>query len=261
MSNHLIRVGAPGAVALAVALCVGCSTPNPPSTESAAKKALAHHDIGVEYMSQGRIALAIRELRAAKEASPEDPWIALALAEAYRRRGKAEEAEAEFLRALERDPELHRARLNLAGMYIQLERYAEAVPHLAQLVDDATFPAPWRALTNLGWAQYRLGHRDEARRNLRIAIEYREDYWPALLNLGILEQEDGSTLEAMRLFERVTEARAYPDAHAEANYRMAEIHVSLGQRRQALERLQAAASTPAQGLWSRRSEEYLQLLR
>jgi Tfp pilus assembly protein PilF len=156
--------------------------------------------------------------------SADDPWIAMALAEAYRRRGKPEEAEAEYKRAIALDSELHQARLNLSALYIHLERYEDAIPHLVQLADDPTFSAPWRALTNLGWAQYRLGRRAEARSNLQTA-------------------------------------RARPDAHAEANYRMAEIHVSLGQRQQALDRLQSAASGPGDGPWSRRSEEYLELLR
>jgi type IV pilus biogenesis/stability protein PilW len=261
MSTRLIQLVASCALAVSVFLGTGCSTPGTPASETAAKKALAHYDLGVEYMSQGRIALAIRELRAAKEVGADDPWIAMALAEAYRRRGKPEAAEAEYKRAIALDSELHQARLNLSALYIHLERYEDAIPHLVQLADDPTFSAPWRALTNLGWAQYRLGRRAEARSNLQTAVEYRDDYSPALLNLGILEQEEGHTLAALKLFERVTQARARPDAHAEANYRMAEIHVSLGQRQQALDRLQSAASGPGDGPWSRRSEEYLELLR
>ena len=211
------------ALALALTLGTGCMSPQPVPVNDPIKRALAHYDLGVHYLSQGRIALAIRELRTADEANPQDPWIAAALAQAYIRRDKPDEAEAQYLRALELDPELHSARLNLSALYLLLERYADAIPHLGQLADDATFGAPWRALTNLGWAQYRLGQLGQARGSLEMAIDYRPGYWPALLNLGILEHKEGHALEALRLFERVTEARARPEALAEANYRVAEI--------------------------------------
>ena len=249
-------------LAALLATASGCATVEPEPVADRSKKALAHYDLGAYQLSQGRVAMAIRELTTAKELSPDDPWIALALAEAYRRRAKAEEAEAEFREAIRLDPELHTAKLNLAAMYVQLGRFEEAIPLLAELADAATFPSPWRALTTLGWAQYKLERKAEARRSLQLALEYRPDYWPALLNLGILEQEEGRSLEAMRLFELVVEETKRTTAAAEANYRLAEIHVSLGQRRKALDRLTAAVSSePQGGYWSKRSEEYLELLR
>ena len=69
-------------------------------------------------------------------------------------------------------------------------------------------------------------------------------------------------VHAMRLFEGVIAATRRPNANAEANYRMAELYVSLGQRDQALARLAAASLVaPSDGLWSQRTEEYLNLLR
>lgn len=266
MHDRLKRASRPArlsaaALAIAAVLGTGCATTSTPDPTRDTKRALARYDLGVHSLSQGRVALAIRELRAARDLSPGDPWIRAALAEAYRRRGKIDEAEAELAQALLLDPGYHEARLNLSALHLQVGRHADAVPHLKQLADDATFRAPWRALSNLGWAQLRLGRVDEARRSLGLAIDYRDDYWPALLNLGILEQEQGQALDALRMFRRVLETGSSPGAIAEANYRIAEIHVSLGQRERAVTHLSAAvAAGPPGGVWSRRSEEYLDLL-
>ena len=48
---------------------------------------------------------------------------------------------------------------------------------------------------------------------------------------------------------------------AQANYQIAEIYISLGQREQAVAHLSTAVSQTPDGVWGRRSEEYLKLLR
>ena len=56
---------------------------------------------------------------------------------------------------LEIYPEYHDARLHLSGLYLVLERYPEAADQARILADDPTFPAAWRALTNLAVAELR----------------------------------------------------------------------------------------------------------
>jgi hypothetical protein len=52
-----------------------------------------------------------------------------------------------------------------------------------------------------------------------------------------------------------------PSVAAEANYRIAEIYIALGQRNQAMGHLTTAQAKAPEGIWGRRSEEYLKLLR
>ena len=128
-------------------------------------------------------------------------------------------------------------------------------------MDDPTFPGPWRALTNQGWAHYRLGRRTEARRDLESALEYNPSYWPALLDLGILEVEEGHQLEAIALFQAMLEQEPRRGARAEANYRLAEVYVSLGKRERAVDHLVTAVADAPRNPWGKKSEEYLRLLR
>jgi tetratricopeptide (TPR) repeat protein len=129
------------------------------------------------------------------------------------------------------------------------------------LVDDATFSGPWRALATKGLAEYRLGRIEEARRTLELGLEYRDDYWPTLLYLGILEAEEGRRLEGISLFRQVLEQEPGLEVQAQANYRIGEIYIALGKRERAIGYLRAAVAQTPGGPWGVKSEEYLSLLR
>jgi type IV pilus assembly protein PilF len=260
-----LRKGPAWSGALALVLALGCASTadDEPARLSAAdqSRARAHQSVGATHLREGRIALAIRELRASEKLNPGDKWTQLTLAEAYRRRGLNEDAERHLRKALEIDPVFQDARLTLSGLYIQTERYAEAIAEAQILTDDPTFPHPWTALTNKGWALARLKRRGEAREALTTALEYNVRYWRAQLNLGILDSEEGKRIDAIERFERVLELAPGPLGTAEANYRIAEIYVSLGNREQALEHLVAATTQRPSGPWGKRSEDYLRRLR
>jgi tetratricopeptide (TPR) repeat protein len=176
-------------------------------------------------------------------------------------KGLNEDAERHLHKALEVDPSFQDARLTLSGLYIQTGRYDAAIAEAQILIDDPTFPQPWTALTNKGYALYKLERRKEAREALGQAVEYAERYWRAQLNLAILDAEEGKRVDALERFERVLELRPGPLGAAEANYRIADIYVSLGNRERALEHLVAASSQRPSGPWGKRSEDYLKRLR
>lgn len=255
------------AVALGFALGLGCVTVESPEmskpdpVEAATKQAHAKYNLGIDHLNNGRNALAVREFRASLELAPDDSWTHFGLAEAYRRTGRTEDAVAHLNRAMELKPDFHSARLNLSGVLIQQHRYEEAAAHARILLDDPTFATPWRALTNLGWCQFRMGNLAEARTNLQLATEYHEHYWPALLNLGILEESEGRKLEALSLFLKVIDLDPGPLANAETHYRSAEIFISLGQQEKAVRHLVAVAENEPNGKWGDKSEKYLNLLR
>jgi tetratricopeptide (TPR) repeat protein len=260
MLLHRIRgvVGLVGIVALAA--CAGA----PDSAVISAadeSRARAHQSVGTTHLKEGRVALAIRELRAAEELNPADEWIQLTLAEAYRLKGLTSEAEAHLLKALEVEPGFQSAHLTLSGLYIQMARYPDAITHAELLVDDPTFPKPWEALTNKGWALIQLERYDEARKALELAIDYHDRYWRAQLNLGILDVKEGKRLDAMERFDRVLGLRVGPLALAETNFRLAEIYISLGNRGRAVEHLMAASSQRPSGTWGKRSEDTLERIR
>lgn len=246
-------------MAVSLAGSSGCASDSQPDEERLAKVS-SHYDLGVDYLKSGNTAMALRELQAALALDERQPRVHHAIAEAYRLTGRFEDAQTHLRRSLTLNPDFQGARLSLSALCIQMGRYEEAIQESTTLSEDPTFAAPWRALTNVGWAQIQLGRTDEARATLLRALAMRPDYWPALLDLGILAAQTGRRAEAIESFAKVLSARPGPSAEAETNYRMAEIYVSMGDRDRALAHLASVIERPGVGEWGRRSQEYRKLL-
>lgn len=256
--------------ALMVSLSSGCMSPVTVNLEeeSSVSESLARRGLGIDYLSSGRTAMAIRELSASLEMDDSDAQTHLWLGEAYRRKGRAEEAEALFSKAAalatRRTDEVTRqqALLNLSALLAQNGRYAEAIELCEQLSTDPTFSSPWRPLTNCGWAWMQLGRLDEARRDFQEALEYFPRYGPALLNLGILESKEGHRVAAIDALERAIESgRLNSSGLSEANFRLGEIYVGLGRRDKAVEHFDQAVDISPDIDWASQSQAYLDLLR
>jgi len=225
------------------------------------RQADSHLNLGLDYIRNGRVAIGLGELLRAERFDPQDARIQLALGSAYLMRNKPAEAEQHLLRTVEIDPTNHVARLNLAILLNQVNRYEESLVHTSILANDPTFPEPWRALAIQGLAEYRLGRLAEARSTLELALDYREDYGPTLLYLGMLEVDEGRQLEGLSLFRQVLAQEPDLEVQAQANYRIGEIYVALGKRERAIGYLRAAVAQNPGGPWGAKSEEYLILLR
>jgi tetratricopeptide (TPR) repeat protein len=246
---------------VALSLALGCASVVVDEEQDIPRMAEARRNVGMDHLANGRTAMAVRDLMEAERLNPGDHETELWLGEAFRRKGLFEKAEDRILRALDLKPGHHLSRMNLAGLYIQMERYHDAIEILNGLVDDPTFQTPWRALSNRGWAEYKLGRVSDARASLESALDYRTDFWPALLNLGILENSQGHRLEAIERFRKVLEGSPGRRAKAEANYRIGEVFVSLGRRDRAISHFASAIENSPEGTWGERSKEYLKLLR
>jgi len=249
------------ALCLLVLTFVGCvSAPPTDRPASLVDQAEARRNVGIDHVLNGRIAFGIRDLRYAIGIVPDDAYSHLWLGEAYRQRRLFDDAIAETKKAIELDPDLHEARLNLSVLYLQMERYEDAIEQCDVLIADATFASPWRAATNRGWAALKLHRYDEARESFNQALDFNIKHWPAVLNLGILAQAEGHWVESLRYYLEVLKRAPGPNAQAEANYRIAESYVRLGQRERALDHLTKAIQLTPDGMWGRQSREYLHRL-
>lgn len=255
------RIRAAACLAVAALLASGCITTQRGEEEaSATRKAASHMALGVDHLSNGRSALALREFLAAETLDPKNPRVHYALGEAFLVRGKRVESEKHLRRAVALHAGHHDARLSLAALMLAERRYDEAIAECETLIDDPTFPNPWRALTNRAWAEHKLGRSEDAKRSIELALEYRAEYWPATLALAIVENETGRRLEAVRLLRDIIALSPGPGVESEVNYRLAEIYVALGKRREAMGHLTASVARAPDGPWAKKSQEYLRLL-
>jgi len=244
-------------------LLLGCASNSGPNDEEllrTVRQANARRDLGVDHLVKGRTAMGIRDLSYALSLNPTDPEILHWLGEAYRRKDRLTEAEDYLLQALELDPARHGTRLNLSGLYIQMDHFEQAIEEAQILIDDPLYPRPWQAHNNQGWAQLQLGRVGEARANFAQALDYRRGYWPTHLNLGILEVGEGHNLKAIEHFRSVLDTEVGGGVSAEASYRLGEVYVSLGRHDRAVRYFTAAIEESPHGRWGKQSEGYLRLL-
>lgn len=240
----------------------GCATSRAQADERhGQKRAYAHFNMAADHMNNGRLELAVRELLMAERLDPENLQVQHSLAIAFLRKGKQDEAERRLEKVLALNPRALEARYNLSTLYLNQRRYAECIAQSKILFDDPTFTTPWRALANWGWAAFKLGDLEVAREQLEYAREHNVRYWPTLLNLGILEQDEGNKREAIRSYEQVLGLSPGPSATAEVNYRLAEIYLSMGKRREAMGHLRTAVVKAPNDPWGKRSEATLKALR
>ncbi|MFK7894257.1 MAG: tetratricopeptide repeat protein [Myxococcota bacterium] len=256
------------ALGMALLLLSGCATTTYSTDETpVVTQAVAKRDLGMDYLSSFRTAMAIRELTASLEFDDKDPQTHLWLGEAYRRKGQTEKSE-KFLNdsvalAIEQKDITteQQARLNLSAMLSQMGRYADSLPHCEHLAVDATYSSPWLPLTNCGWALMQLGRDDEARGKFKEALDYFPRYSPALLNQGILEAKQGHRMAALKAFQSALEARRLQrSGRAEANFRMGEIYVALGSRELAIKHFRASVEDAPDIDWGTQSQAYLNLI-
>ncbi len=224
------------------------------------EQARARRDLGIEYLSNNRVGIALRELLVAYDVDPDDPVTLLWLGEGYRRRGHHDHAVEYMQRALEINPGYQAAHLNLSGFYLQLEKWDKSLAHSQYLIDDPLYEGPWLAWSNKGWALYKLGRISDARDCFKQALAMQRDYWPANLNLGILEDTAGRDEQAVRHFERVLRFGARNGVGSETNYRLAKIHVGMGNRSEAISHFEASVEEDPNGSWADQSRDFLKML-
>jgi Tfp pilus assembly protein PilF len=240
----------------------GCASPTRRAEADLRKRqAQSHYDLALDHIQNGRLELGLRDLLAAERFDPLDERVQNTLGVTYYQKGRAAEGERHLLLALEMRPDYHDARFNLAVLLLRESRWSECIAQSQWLFDDPTFVAPWRALTTRGWCEYRSGNVAEARRLLELSRDYDARDWSTLLNLGILEADQGNRRQAVEFFEQVLSLRPGTGPESEANYRLGELYALLGERERAVSHLTAALEKAPNGPWGKKSEEGLKRLR
>jgi Tfp pilus assembly protein PilF len=236
-----------------LASAVGCSG----NREAAIRDAQTSHKLALAFLAENRPSLALRELSKAESKTPDDPEIKNTLGEAYWRRleyGKAEEA---FKQATVLKPDYGDAWNNLGALYIFLKRYPEAVAALEHVVEDNYYETPERALTNLGFAQFKLGNLAEAESNFKQALEMAPGFPLAQKHLAAVFQERGDHREALKQLDAAE--RLLPQ-DAEIQLMRGRSLLSLGDRVAAREAFERAWKLAPGGDIGKSAKTYVDLL-
>ncbi len=186
---------------------------------SAAKKkerARAARDLGEAYMKEGEHTRALRELLKDEKIYANDPFLQNDLGYAYLAKKNPDLAITHFKYALKLKPDFSAARNNLGTAYLEKEDWHAAIECFLPIADDLLYATPHFALTNLGFAYYKLKDYDRAIDYYNQALEINADFPKALDGLGLVYTATGRYAEAVAVLEKAVasapkEARLYLD--------------------------------------------------
>lgn len=150
--------------------------------------------IGVSYLVNNNLPLALKELLAAAELDPENSYIQNNLGIIYFMREKYELSYKYFSKAIDLNPHFTEAKNNLARLYIEQKQYSKAQKILDTVLSDLTYTNVFSAYFNYGLSWFNQGQYSNAKDYFEKALnENREDcfsmvyYGRSLLELKQLE--------------------------------------------------------------------------
>lgn len=156
--------------------------------------------------------------------------------------GNLTEARAAANRAVARDPQHIQARWLLATIWLKLDDPASAIYELQVIVRQAPDKAKAVLAGNrIGEILVRADDYEDARRWFEACLELLPDYEPSLINLGVMDLEEG-WLE--RSEERLSRAVELTPRHANARVQYARVLGALGREDEAREQLRIALDCP-----------------
>jgi len=134
---------------------------------------------------------------------PDDPEIFFILGNEYYDQAVPDLAKANYEKAIALDPEMVKARVNLAMLVAEVGEPDSARIMLEDVL--RTNPGDPRALTDLGTIYYNLKDVDTAVKYYTAALEFDPNNAEAHYNLGMAFAESGLVLEAIREWRLVLE--------------------------------------------------------
>lgn len=161
--------------------------------------------MGVTYLEQRNLPMAMQELAKASELDPENPEVDMALGLAYQARGDLSKAEENFRRAIDKKPDYADARNNLGIVLSGRKAWDEAIREFEAAAGNVMYTTPERAYFNLGETYRVKGEPANAEGAYRKAVRANERYAPAYISLSSVLGGQGKWEAAAVVLSRCVE--------------------------------------------------------
>jgi tetratricopeptide (TPR) repeat protein len=162
---------------------------------------VAHFDLGIAFVDQGRTQKGIDEYRKALKIEPKYAIAHNNLGAALQRIHKDDEAMTEYQEAIKDDPDFATPHNNMGIILSRSSKNDEAIEEYRKAIKiDPQYAA---AHVNLGFSLRAVGKNDEGIAEYRLAIRIDPNYVLAHKNLGLALAQGGSSSEALAEFQTV----------------------------------------------------------
>jgi tetratricopeptide (TPR) repeat protein len=196
---------------------------------------IAHTDLGLALLNQGRTGEAIRQYQETIRLKPDDAEAYYNLGNALISNGQTDEAISQYQKAIRLKPDDAEACYNLGNALINKGQTDEAISQYQKAI--RLKPDFALAHDNLGVALFNKGQTDEAIKQYQEAIRFNPDNALAHYNLGIALGREGQIEEANSQFQEAI--RLKPD-YAEAHNYLGIGLLNQGQTDEAIRQFQEA---------------------
>jgi type IV pilus biogenesis/stability protein PilW len=215
----------------------GCATGM--SAEQRTRDAEIHYELGTTMLQQGDPQGALKEYMTASQENSDMAQAHAGLGFLYAFSfARPAEAEEEFRRAIDIEPQFSEALNNFGAFYLQQKRYAEAAPLFERALANPLYPERFIAEGNLGWALYKSGQAEKGISRLRGALLVAPKYCKGWRELGTIYSETGKLDAAAEAYGRY--AAACPDV-ADARLQHAKVLGRLSRGEEARAELEACS--------------------
>lgn len=189
------------ALAVALATAVGCAGGNKQTTEPYELDSSELARQSQSYLKAGRVSDALRSIDSAIEKEPDNAVLHHYRGQICFQAGRLEPAATAFEKVLQLDPYHTDAHNYLGAVYNELGRLAEAEREFRLALEDPVYPTPEKVHLNLAVLYENQGRDAEALKHLRRSVEINTKYYKAHYQLASLLDRTGELREAVREYE------------------------------------------------------------
>ncbi|HET6655018.1 MAG TPA: type IV pilus biogenesis/stability protein PilW [Gammaproteobacteria bacterium] len=188
---------------LAMLLVAGCVSTTPEEGQVQPKEAARYNvQLGVAYMQQGRLDLALQKLQRALKQDPNLASANTAIARLYERRGNTDLAARYYQRALDIAPQDPKVQ-NAYGVFLcRHDQVAESEAYFLAAARDPDYATAEAAYTNAGICLLKIDEKAKAEADFRQALQVEPDYAEALWQLARLSYDEGKYLQTRAFLQR-----------------------------------------------------------
>ena len=181
---------------------LGKPLPQESKADQAKDAARVHTELGQHYLANGDLQTALAKLQMALKFDPNYAPARTVIAYIYERIGNTADAEVNYRKAVELEPNKGDPNNNLGQFLCSTGKYAEGETYFRKAVTDPFYATPGVALTNAGVCQLRAGDKVRAEADFRDAIARNPQNGEALFQLANLLYQGKDAFRARAFLQR-----------------------------------------------------------
>ena len=197
-----------------VSACVTTGRKPEPDKQSIKDAAGFNLQLGVTYMRQGQLEVALEKLERSVRQDPDRADTHTALAVLYTRLGQTDKAGSQYRQSLRLEPDNSSTLNNYGAFLCRQGDHDDAMKNFEKAVKNPLYRTPAAAYTNAGVCAYDSGNTGRAETYYRLALTADPRFTGALLQLANLSFEEKIYLRARAFMDRymASATAATPDA-------------------------------------------------